>query len=288
MTNSKEIKVADNLLLQVNFLRYAVMTVSLPAVSLLWCFLTGIIFQFDEVNETVCKAQNVIPSISAVTGVTPGAYVWRICIALHSAPRFAVGFIHFNNYKNRILYISEKYRGLYMSLIRINFWVYAVENFCLVAVTFISNKENYPIHEKIFVVFMFSCCIYMLLNTIIFKWSRSGPMTENELFAYKIKKYMWVCIMLSTAALLYCFVLHRFYCVPFAFSFFSASEYLIAYSNMTYHVSAYYEFPDYQIVYCQMNTYPNQNGNSENNVVMNGDRISPRRLRSREKGAKVC
>ena len=58
---------------------------------------------------------------------------------------------------------------------------------------------------------------------------------------------------------------------------------------MTYHVSAYFEFPDYHIVYCQMKTYPNQNGNSEKNVVMNGDIISPRRLRSsREKGVKVC
>ena len=55
MANSKEIKVADNILLQVNFLRYAILTLSLPSVSLVWCFLTGIIFQFDEVNETVCK-----------------------------------------------------------------------------------------------------------------------------------------------------------------------------------------------------------------------------------------
>lgn len=86
-----------------------------------------------------------------MTGVTPGAYVWRICIALHSTPRFAVGFMHYNNYKNRIQYINEKYRGLYQILIRINFWIYAIENFCLVAVTFISNKENYRKYIYIYI-----------------------------------------------------------------------------------------------------------------------------------------
>ncbi|XP_071127832.1 post-GPI attachment to proteins factor 2-like [Mytilus edulis] len=286
MTLMKELQVQDNILLQINFLKYAIVTVSLPAISLLWCFVTGIIFQFDQVNETVCKAQNVVPSISAVTGITPGAYVWRICIAIHCTPRFAVGFLHYNHYKKRAESISEKYKGLYLKLISLNFWIYQIENSCLVAVTYISNKENYPVHEKIFVVFMISCCCYMLLNTIIFRWSRSSPMTERELFSYKIKKYMWLLIMVSTAGLIYSFILHRFYCVPFAFSFFSACEYFIAYSNMAYHVSAYLEFSDLSVVYGHLHTVPVPN-NTNGTSIGNGEAMSPRRLRSRKKGEKV-
>ncbi|KAJ8298265.1 hypothetical protein KUTeg_024796 [Tegillarca granosa] len=169
---------AEDVLLSINFRRIAIVTVSLPAFSLFYCFVTGIIFRFDEVNETVCKAQNVVPSISAVTGITPQAYVWRICIALHCAPRFAVGFMYYNYYKARMHLVSKKYHGLFLQLLRFNFWFYTIENSCLVGVTYISNKENYPVHEKIFVVFMVMCCCYMLLNTIIYKWTRSETWSD--------------------------------------------------------------------------------------------------------------
>lgn len=51
---------AEDVLLSINFRRIAIVTVSLPAVSLLYCFVTGIIFRFDEVNETVCKVRSYI------------------------------------------------------------------------------------------------------------------------------------------------------------------------------------------------------------------------------------
>ena len=35
------------------------------------------------------------------------------------------------------------------------------------------------VHEKIFVVFMVSSLCFMLLNTIIFKWTRAEQMTET-------------------------------------------------------------------------------------------------------------
>ena len=54
-----ETRRVEDVLLRVPFGRYAVVTVSLPAFSLLYCFLTGIIFRFNDVNETVCKVGRV-------------------------------------------------------------------------------------------------------------------------------------------------------------------------------------------------------------------------------------
>lgn len=50
-----ETRRVEDVQLTVPFKPFAIVTVSLPAFSLLYCFLHGIIFRFDDVNETVCK-----------------------------------------------------------------------------------------------------------------------------------------------------------------------------------------------------------------------------------------
>ncbi len=39
---------------------------------------------------------NVVPSISAVTGISPGRYLWRIVVALHLGPRALVVATFYN------------------------------------------------------------------------------------------------------------------------------------------------------------------------------------------------
>ncbi|KAK7496530.1 hypothetical protein BaRGS_00012182 [Batillaria attramentaria] len=206
------------------------------------CFITGFLFRFEDVNETMCEVKNYIPSISAVTGITPQTYFWRFCIALHTTPRFAVAFIHYNYYVSRLQYVKESYRGLFMKLIRLNFWLNTVENSSLLGVTCISNKENYPIHEKIFIVFMVTSLCYMLCNTICFRMTRETTLSDDEQRSYYWKKVMFAGIMSATAGLLFFFYKHRIHCEPGAFSYFSACEYVIAYTNMGYHFTAYLDF----------------------------------------------
>jgi hypothetical protein len=50
-----ESRSVEDLQLTVPFKPFAIVTVSLPAFSLLYCFLHGMIFRFSDVNETVCK-----------------------------------------------------------------------------------------------------------------------------------------------------------------------------------------------------------------------------------------
>ena len=89
------------------------------------------------------QVKNYIPSISAVTGITPQTYLWRIGIALHSAPRFAVGFMHYNYYSQRLGFVRECQRGFFKKLISLNFWLNTIENASLVGVTYVTNRENY-------------------------------------------------------------------------------------------------------------------------------------------------
>ncbi len=43
------------------------------------------------------QVYNVVPSISAVTGISPGRYLWRIAVAIHLGPRILIvsTFYHF-------------------------------------------------------------------------------------------------------------------------------------------------------------------------------------------------
>ncbi|XP_050417056.1 post-GPI attachment to proteins factor 2-like [Patella vulgata] len=232
----------SNVLLRVPILTYAIITVSLPGAALFLCFVTAVIFQYEDVNDTQCNVTNFVPSISAVTGIRPQTYLWRICIALHSAPRFAIAVVYFNYYKNLQHLISTKYLTLFNVLLHVNFWFNTIENSSLVGVTYISNKENYPVHEKIFIVFMVLSLCYMLINTILFRWTRTSTLTPDEKQSFKWKTIMFLANFWATMGLLYFFVLHRFYCRPLAFSGFSVCEYIIGYTNMAYHFTAYLDF----------------------------------------------
>ncbi|KAI8798961.1 post-GPI attachment to proteins factor 2 [Biomphalaria glabrata] len=271
MAKTKSKGVVEEIFLNIPMWPFAVVTVSLPGVALFVCFVTAVIFQFDDVNETMCNVKNFIPSISAVTGVTPQTYLWRTCIALHSTPRFAVCLFTYNHYVSRAHSVHPQRLAKYMFLIKVNFWLNFVENSCLTLVAYITNRENYPIHEKIFVVFMVTSLAYMLLNTILFNWSRAGSFSETDRVSYYWKKVMFASIATATAGLLASFILHRVYCVVGAFSVFSACEYVIAYTNMGYHFTAYLDFKDRSFLFGRLCPYPRNNNESSSLAVTNNN-----------------
>ncbi|KAH3834869.1 post-GPI attachment to proteins factor 2-like [Dreissena polymorpha] len=242
-----KLNVSDNLL-RIPFFRYAVITVSLPAISLAYCFWSAYLFRSDEVNDTDCNVTNTIPSASAVTGIRPQAYVWRICIGLHTTPRFFVGIMYYNYYNKSLPHIKQNLQGLFRFLMRLCFFLYTVECSCLQIVSCISNKENYPLHEKIFIGFMVASIAHMVFGTILYRWSKYGPMTQLEAKSYFWKKFHLLWISLSTVGLLWFFFQHRVHCVPGAFSYFSVFEYMIAYANMGYHVTGYFDFYDKYLI----------------------------------------
>jgi len=70
--------------------------VLMPLIGLVACLIVGLIFQFEHIQETACKVYNVIPSISAVTGISPGRYLWRVVIAFHIGPRILIAAVYYN------------------------------------------------------------------------------------------------------------------------------------------------------------------------------------------------
>lgn len=216
-------------------------TVSLPLVGLVICFVTAVVFQFERVNQTFCNVSNTMPSISAITGFTPQRYIWRMCIALHSMPRFVIGFVYWYYYLQRECLVQAVMSLVYRYLVNLTFFVYVIENACLIGITYIASVENYTVHEKLFITFMVSSLLYELLTIILFHWSHP-VMNSNITKSYNLKRFCFLSILLFTSAMLYFFYLHRYHCIPGAFTKFAYCEYAIVVLNITYHYTATYDF----------------------------------------------
>ncbi|XP_055915733.1 post-GPI attachment to proteins factor 2-like [Eupeodes corollae] len=222
-----------------------VVTAMLPLFTLLCCFVSAYVFQADEVHETHCRVYNIIPSISAITGVSPQRYFWRISIALHIGPRLPIAVVYRNYYRSLISKLNspESIKKAEV-LARLVFWLNAIEITSLGGVTYISNRENYPLHEKIFIIFMTCSLCHMLATIKLYSILHDEEsITDSQRVSLKWKKILFAISILSTIGLLVFFAKHRFYCHDLAFSVFAFCEYVIAVANMCFHFTIIWDFP---------------------------------------------
>ncbi|KAL7744205.1 hypothetical protein ACLKA6_009176 [Drosophila palustris] len=227
-----------------SFHEICVVTALLPLVTLFTCFVTAYVFQYDDVHETHCRVYNIVPSISAITGVSPQRYFWRFSIALHIGPRIPIAFVYKNYYRAQLARLAPSLVPKTSWLITLILVLNCIEIAALGGVTYISNRENYPVHERIFITFMICSLCYMLatikLNSIL---NARQTLTEHQRLSIKWKKILFVASILSTIGLLVFFAKHRFYCHDLAFSWFAFFEYLIAIANMLFHFTIIWDFP---------------------------------------------
>ncbi|XP_037938491.1 post-GPI attachment to proteins factor 2-like [Teleopsis dalmanni] len=239
-----------------SFHQICVVSALLPLVTLLSCFVSALVFQYDEVHETHCRVYNIVPSISAITGVSPQRYFWRLSIAFHLGPRLPIAFIYKNYYRSLLEQLERRaphqvpITNLLITLILI---LNCIEIISLGGVTYISNRENYPIHEKIFITFMICSLCHMLatikLNEILHDDHGELPPSQRE--SIKWKKILFAISILSTIGLLIFFAKHRFYCHDMAFSWFAFFEYVIAVANMLFHFTIIWDFPSQHMLIIQ-------------------------------------
>ncbi|KAG7204935.1 hypothetical protein KM043_005324 [Ampulex compressa] len=233
----------SSIYLAISFRKLCLATVCLPLITLLICFITAYIFQQDDIHETHCRVYNILPSISAITGVSPQRYLWRISIALHIGPRLVIASVY-HSYYCKILKAMENVSLKMMGcrLLNLCYWLNIAEVAALCGVTYISNKENYAVHEKIFIVFMISSLTYMLTAV------RLGRLITPNAQSLQYKQALFVTSLVSTIGLIIFFLKHRLLCHDLAFSWFSLCEYLIASANMGFHVTVVLDFPKEQLV----------------------------------------
>lgn len=91
---------------------------------------------------------NIIPSISAITGISPQRYFWRTSIALHIGPRFLIAGCYRNQYAQlmQLQFAQSLGSGTHQiaqRLVRLVFWLHIIEITALCGVTYVSNRENY-------------------------------------------------------------------------------------------------------------------------------------------------
>ncbi|KAF2363933.1 Frag1/DRAM/Sfk1 [Trinorchestia longiramus] len=194
---------------------------------------------------------NFLPSISAVTGVSPQRYLWRVAVALHISPRLLVAFVSKSHYESLGAIVSPAKRPAYQSLVNTAFYLNLVELATLCGVTYISNKENYPVHEKFFTLFMMVSLVYMLVVVRVFSCVETG-LSPAMKRSFLHKKCIFGLKLAATAGLMFFFYRHRVYCLPKAFSWFSLCEYVIATCNMLYHVSVALDFSEHDLIVGQI------------------------------------
>ncbi|KAG5892309.1 hypothetical protein JTB14_023489 [Gonioctena quinquepunctata] len=227
------------------FKKVCLITVFLPFMALVICFTTAYIFQYNDIQETHCRVFNIIPSISAITGISPQRYIWRISVAFHVGPRLITSAVYRAYHLTLIDQFAQQEIQFKAQLwLNTAFWLNVIETGALCGVTYISNRENYAVHEKLFIIFMISSLTHML--ACIKAMKAIMEMRKNTCDIQRkvgIKQALLVVSIWSTVGLIGFFLQHRLLCHRMAFSMFALCEYVIALANMAFHVTVILDFP---------------------------------------------
>lgn len=148
------------------------------------------------------------------------------------------------------------FRSLYSFIVLLNSVIHISENFALVGLTYVSSLENGNLHENLFVAFMVTSEIYMLVTCVLLKWSRSGyQMSLKDKRSFTLKVSLFVVNLASFLLAVYFYFRHNSHCEPGMYTLFGLMEYLTVISNIAFHWSMALDFEDKQICMIPVQDY---------------------------------
>ncbi|XP_006808352.1 post-GPI attachment to proteins factor 2-like [Neolamprologus brichardi] len=133
----------------------------------------------------VKTVSNYLPSISSSVAHVPERYIWRVCIGLHSAPRYLMSFAYFSFYRGRFSGRERLLSGLALLC-------GLAENTGLLLLTYVSSKENHRYHDNGFRVFTGSSLVHMLITCRLWYVIKRSFESAEEDASYRWKLRLFV------------------------------------------------------------------------------------------------
>lgn len=231
----------------IKFRKICEFCVLMPLGGLVVCLITALIFQFEHIQETACQVYNVVPSISAVTGISPGRYLWRIVIAFHLGPRLLIAAVYYNFLKSFDKALPPDSESVLNKLLKGCYYLQICEIIGLCGISFIHNREHYPTHEKGFILYLSASHVSFLL--ILKVYHIIWPFLNSEQrWSYYKKVFIFVFSLACIALMAYFYYRHVFHCDNMAFSIFAFAEYFVATANMGYYWTLVSDLPNEEII----------------------------------------
>ncbi|XP_046894905.1 post-GPI attachment to proteins factor 2 [Hypomesus transpacificus] len=233
----------DKPLIRLPFTHFAVGTVLMALTGLIASIVISLMYHFEESTYTHCQVPNYLPSISASISLVPERYIWRFCIGLHSAPRFLVAVAYFTFYRGR--FAKRQLDLLFSGLALL---ASLAENVGLLMLTYVSSTETYSVHKYGFIVFIASSFLHMLITCRLWQVVKKYSLNPEEMTSYRWKLRLFVFNVICLLATFYFFRRHNKYCEPGIYTFFALCEYLVVLSNMAFHMTAFWDFGNKEVM----------------------------------------
>lgn len=213
----------------------------LPVFAFTFCLGWSLLFDFEKTTETHCEEPEFLPSISSVIGShIPQKYAWNLSIALHSAPRFLFCSMYHSFFQNRLP--SSTHR-----VVNFAYYLNILESFSLLGLSFVPSGEVFLVHATCFIFFILSSISYMSISTY-YLFPKLKLKSGLERISHQYKKSLLQATVLSVALCCYFYWRHNEYCEPYVYSFFALFEYIVVFSNIAYHMTAFYDFDNFQVL----------------------------------------
>ncbi|KAF3705486.1 Post-GPI attachment to proteins factor 2 FGF receptor-activating protein 1 [Channa argus] len=233
----------DRPLIRLRFTSFAVGTVLLPLTGLIACLSISLFYHFEDATYTHCQVSNYLPSISSAISRVPERYIWRCCIGLHSAPRYLLSAAYFSFYRGCFM---QKLPELLLSCLAL--LCSLAENTGLLLLTYVASTETYNVHKNGFIVFIGSSLLHMLITCRLWHVIKRYYGNQEEMTSYRWKMRLFLFNCSCCLVAYYFFRRHNKYCEPGIYTLFALCEYLVVFSNMAFHMTAFWDFGSKEVI----------------------------------------